>query len=69
DGAVVVIGVDGRPEAKALIDAQTTPLRATVVQDSRRMADTAADLLDKAIRGEHVEKYNYLKPRIYSRDR
>jgi ribose transport system substrate-binding protein len=69
DGSVVVVGVDGIQEARALIDSQNTPLRATVVQDSCRMAEIATDLLDKAIRGQHIEKYNYLDPHIYSRDR
>ncbi|MGH3942664.1 MAG: substrate-binding domain-containing protein [Pseudonocardiaceae bacterium] len=69
DGSIVVVGVDGTPEARALIDSQTTALRATVVQDSCRIAEIATDLLDKAIRGGHVEKYNYLHPRIYSKDR
>lgn len=69
DGSVVVVGVDGIPEATALIDSQTTALRATVVQDSCRMVEIATDLLDKAICGNHVEKCNYLEPRIYSRDR
>lgn len=68
-GPITVVGVDGTPEARALIDSQKTPLRATVVQDSCRMAEIAIDLLDKAIRGKHVEKYNYLDPRIFSRDR
>jgi ABC-type sugar transport system substrate-binding protein len=69
DGSVVVVGVDGTPEARALIDAQQTPLRATVVQDSCRMAEIATDLLDRAIRGKPIERYNCLSPRIYSRDR
>ncbi|MGH3913584.1 MAG: sugar ABC transporter substrate-binding protein [Pseudonocardiaceae bacterium] len=69
DGSVVVVGVDGIPEAKALIDSRKTPLRATVVQDSRLVAETAADLLDKAIRGKRIKTYNYLKPHIYHKDR
>jgi ribose transport system substrate-binding protein len=69
DGSVTVVGVDGIPEARALIDSQNTPLRATVVQDSCRMAEIATDLLDRAIRGKHIEKYNYLDPRVYRRDR
>lgn len=68
DGSVVV-GVDGIPEAKALIDSRRTPLRATVVQDACRVAETAADLLDKAIRGKRIETYNHLKPYIYHKDR
>lgn len=69
DGSVTVVGVDGTPEVRALIDSQETPLRATVVQDSCRMAEIAIGLLVRAIRGRHVEKYNYLDPRIFSRDR
>lgn len=69
DGSVVVVGVDGIPEARALIDSQRTPLRATVVQDSCRMAEIATDLLYKAIGGKHIEKYNYLDPHIYSKHR
>lgn len=68
DGSVVVVGVDGIPEAKALIDSRRTPLRATVVQDSCRVAETAADLLDKAIRGKRIKTHNYLKPYIYHKD-
>jgi ribose transport system substrate-binding protein len=68
DGSVVVVGVDGIQEAKALIDSRRTPLRATVVQDSCRMAETAADLLDKAIRGKSIKTYNYLNPCIYHKD-
>ncbi len=67
DGPVVV-GVDGILEARALIDSRKTPLRATVVQDSCRMAEMATNILDKAIRGEHVKKCNYLDPQIYSKD-
>lgn len=66
---MVVVGVDGTPEARALIDSQKTPFRATVVQDSFRMAEIATGLLDKAIHGRHVERCTHLDPRIYSRER
>ncbi len=66
DGSVVVVGVDGIQEARALIDSQKTPLRATVVQDSCLVAEKATGLLDKAICGQRLKVYNYLNPRIYS---
>ena len=69
DGSVVVVGVDGIQEAKAPIDSQRTPLRATVVQDSCLMAEKAAELIDRAVCGQRIKVYNYLNPRIYSRDR
>lgn len=66
DGSVVVVGVDGIQEARALIDSRKTPLRATVVQDSCLIAEKATELLDKAISGQSFKIYNYLDPRIYS---
>ncbi|MGH3935820.1 MAG: substrate-binding domain-containing protein [Pseudonocardiaceae bacterium] len=66
DGSVVVVGVDGIQEARALIDSKKTPLRATVVQDSCLIAEKATELLDQAISGQRVKIYNYLDPRIYS---
>lgn len=66
DGSVVVVGVDGIQEVRALIDSQKTPLRATVVQDSSLIAEKATELLDKAICGQRFKIYNYLDPRIYS---
>lgn len=68
DGSVVVVGVDGIPEARALIDSQKSPLRATVVQDSCRMTEIATDLLHKAMQGNHITKLNYLDPCIYSKN-
>ena len=37
----VVVGVDGTPQARAQIGSGPTPLRATVVQDSYRVAENA----------------------------
>jgi ribose transport system substrate-binding protein len=65
DGSVVVIGVDGTPEARALIDSQTTPLCATVVQDSREIAEVAVDRLVRMNRGDVVRTCTYLEPHIY----
>jgi ribose transport system substrate-binding protein len=68
DGSVVVVGVDGTPEAKALIDSQTTPLCATVVQDSCQMAEIAVDRLVRMNRGDAVKVRTYLKPYVYKAD-
>ncbi|MEA5367389.1 hypothetical protein VA596_48215 [Amycolatopsis sp., V23-08] len=45
--ATVVIGIDGVLEARTLIDTGSSPLRATVVQDTHRLAVGAVDLLVK----------------------
>lgn len=64
--SVVVVGIDGIPEARALIDSRTSPLRATVVQDSCSMAEIVVDLLVKMTRGDLVKKCTYLEPDIYT---
>lgn len=66
DGSVVVVGVDGIREARALIDSQTTPLQATVVQDSCSIAEISVDLLVKLTRRDAVKTCTYLEPRIYT---
>lgn len=65
DGSVVVVGVDGTPEARALIDSQTTPLCATVVQDSCEIAEVAVDRLMRMNRGDAVRICTYLEPHVY----
>lgn len=61
----VVIGVDGVLEAKALIDTATSPLRATVVQDTHRLAVSVVDLLVKMHRGDAVPRRTILSAEIY----
>ncbi|WP_204039721.1 sugar ABC transporter substrate-binding protein [Acrocarpospora phusangensis] len=51
---LVIIGVDGSPEAYAAIDLGRSPFRATVVQDSRRIAEVAVDALMRLRAGERV---------------
>lgn len=65
DDSVVVVGVDGTPEARALIESQTTPLRATVVQDSCSIAETTVDMLVRMTCGDTVKTCTYLEPGIY----
>jgi ribose transport system substrate-binding protein len=52
----VVAGVDGTPDARALIEAPTSPLRATVVQDAYKVAEAAVGLLERMFRKEPVPK-------------
>ncbi|MFY1636356.1 sugar ABC transporter substrate-binding protein [Solwaraspora sp. WMMB335] len=42
---LAVIGVDGIAEVRALINADNTQLRATIVQDANRIAQTGVDIL------------------------
>jgi ribose transport system substrate-binding protein len=61
---VFVVGIDGVLEAKALIDANS-PLRATVVQDTHRLAMCVVDLLVKMHNGRAVPKRTILNAEIY----
>jgi ribose transport system substrate-binding protein len=61
---VVVVGVDGVLEAKALIDADS-PLRATVVQDTHRLAMCVVDHLVKMHSGRAVPKRTFLTAEVY----
>lgn len=62
---LTIVGVDGTSEAKAIIQSGGTPLRATVVQDSRVMAETAVGMLMAALKGEPVTKEVILQSHIY----
>jgi ribose transport system substrate-binding protein len=63
--ATLVVGIDGVLEAKAQIDTAQSPLRATVVQDTHRLAGGVVDLLDKMHRGRPVPKRTILPAEIY----
>jgi ABC-type sugar transport system substrate-binding protein len=64
----VVAGVDGTPDAKAQIEAGPSPLRATVVQDSSKVAEAAVGLLEKMIRKENTPKRISVPVEILARD-
>lgn len=64
-GCTVIIGVDGVPEARALIDSGTSPLRATVVQDSHRLAECAIHVLTRMRRGRVAPKRTVLRPEVH----
>jgi ribose transport system substrate-binding protein len=61
-----VVGVDGTPEAKALIDNGQSPLRATVVQDAYRVSEIAVDILERMLRGDRVRVRTLLTGEIYA---
>jgi ABC-type sugar transport system substrate-binding protein len=61
----VVVGIDGVREAKTLIDKADSPLRATVIQDTDRLAGNVVDLLDKMYRGRAVPKRTILPAEVY----
>jgi ribose transport system substrate-binding protein len=63
----IVVGVDGTPEAKALIDNGQSPLRATVVQDAYRVSEIAVDLLERMLRGDHVLTRTLLTGEVYAK--
>lgn len=59
---VAVIGVNGSPEAVALIDTGHSHFRATVIQDSDSLARIATELLVKMRSGERAAKRHMLRP-------
>jgi ribose transport system substrate-binding protein len=63
--ATVVVGVDGVLEATTLIDSGDSPLRATVVQDTHRLAVGAVDLLVKLHRGQAVPQRTILTAEVH----
>lgn len=64
-GDISIVGVDGTDEALAVIRSGATPFRATVVQDSRRVADTAVRQLLRLRAGERVETETFVPTTLY----
>lgn len=65
----LVIGIDGVLEARALIDTGRSPLQATVVQDTHRLAVNVVDLLEKMHSGQSVPKRTFLSADVYEKPR
>jgi len=65
---VIVTGVDGTPDARAQITAGPGPLRATVVQDSYKVAEAAVGLLERMLRKEAVPERTSVPVEIFARD-
>jgi ribose transport system substrate-binding protein len=65
--ATVVIGIDGIAEATSLIDAGTTPFRATVVQNTHELALRIVDHLTKMHEGRTPAKPKTLTPKIHEK--
>lgn len=61
----VVIGIDGIQEVRDLIATAASPLRATVVQDSHRLAESAVEVLQRMLDGRKTLKRTILKPEVY----
>ncbi|WP_261570821.1 sugar ABC transporter substrate-binding protein [Frankia gtarii] len=68
DGPALVVGVDGTAEARALIGGGGSPLCATVVQDTARVAERAVDLMERKIRGDSVRVRHCLDVRLITSD-
>jgi ABC-type sugar transport system substrate-binding protein len=64
----VVAGVDGTPDARALIEAEPSPLRATVVQDSYKVAEAAVGSMERMIRKQPVRIRTCVAAEILARD-
>lgn len=64
----IVAGIDGTPDARALIEAGPGPLRATVVQDSYKVAEEAAGLMERMIRRQPVPVRTFVTAEIFARD-
>jgi ribose transport system substrate-binding protein len=62
---VPVIGVDGTPEARALIEAGGTPLVATLAQDPRKIAIAAWDMLQDKMTGEVIPAEKFIPVEVY----
>jgi ribose transport system substrate-binding protein len=62
---LAIVGVDGTSEAMAIIKSGGTPFRATVVQDSRLMAEAAVGILVKALNGEVISGELMLQSYVY----
>lgn len=64
----VVIGVDCTPDARALIEADTSPFRATVVQDSYKVAEAAVAAIERMTRKQPVPTRTCVPAEIHARD-
>lgn len=64
----VVVGVDGTPDARALIDADASPFRATVIQDSYKVAEAATGAIERMIRKQPVATRTCIATEIHGRD-
>ncbi|MBB4701617.1 sugar ABC transporter substrate-binding protein [Sphaerisporangium siamense] len=65
---LVIIGVDGIGEAVALIDADTTPFRATISQDTRRIVEVAVDALLRMRSGHRVTTETFVPTAVYPKE-
>jgi ribose transport system substrate-binding protein len=62
---LVIVGVDGTDEAVAAIKSGATPFKATIVQDTRRVAETAVDVLLRLRAGQNAPTETRIPTTIY----
>ncbi|MFE5809263.1 sugar ABC transporter substrate-binding protein [Streptomyces sp. NPDC056491] len=60
-----IVGVDGTPDALATIKSGATPFRATIVQDPRRIADAAVNILLRMRAGQRVPTQTLIAASVY----
>ena len=65
---VIVVGVDGTDEAISVIRSGGANLQATVVQDSRRIAEMATSILIRSVSGERPQPITTLPVNVYPHD-
>lgn len=61
---LIILGVDGTEEAVAAIDSGS-PFKATIVQDARRVAESAVDLFLKLRAGQDVPTETWIPTTVY----
>jgi ribose transport system substrate-binding protein len=61
----ILVGVDGIPEATAAIEAVNSAFQATLVQDPRRIADIAVDLLLRLADGQHLPSEHSISAAVH----
>jgi ribose transport system substrate-binding protein len=62
---VAVVGVDGTAEARAAINSGATPLRATIVQDTQRLAEIGVDTMLRLRAGRQVRRETLVPVDVY----
>ncbi|PPK68387.1 substrate-binding domain-containing protein [Actinokineospora auranticolor] len=64
--AIPILGVDGLADVLTALDRGDSPLRATVVQDTRALAANATDLLHRMHTEDPSPRLCFLEPRIHT---
>ncbi|WP_117212830.1 sugar ABC transporter substrate-binding protein [Allorhizocola rhizosphaerae] len=62
---LAVVGVDGTAEARAAINTGASPLRATIVQDTQRLAEIGVDTMLRLRAGRQVRRETLVPVDVY----